>query len=252
MYHDFLPENNLEKVYFRDIAKRLPHLNIVSKNFDDPMPESCRDIQDKILLINADESYRIPKEVNDPSVRLIFKQYCHENQHSKVRPLPLGSSLELENAPYINIRDRKYDVSFVGNFFINRFHIHDAIFRILSDLSLKCFFGLYQGFNRGLPKDCYKELMAETKIAICPEGTNGPETFRFFEAMQNSCIVIAPKMIDNWIYRDSPHVLMGDIYAQVKSILKSDMDKMSNESLEYYKKNVSAESIVNYILGELS
>ena len=66
-YHDFLPDNNLEKKYFSEIANHIESdVTIVSKNFGDPMPDVPGD---KIIFMNADEQYRTPEEVNDPSVK---------------------------------------------------------------------------------------------------------------------------------------------------------------------------------------
>ena len=116
-YHDFLPDNNLEKKYFSEIANHIESdVTIVSKNFGDPMPDVPGD---KIIFMNADEQYRTPEEVNDPSVKLIFKQYCREGQHEKLRPLPLGPSKDFSYTPN-SFDNRIYDVTFIGQIAHNR------------------------------------------------------------------------------------------------------------------------------------
>jgi hypothetical protein len=93
MYYDFLPENNLEKKYFGEIVENInSDVTIISKNFGD---HRSGVEGEKIILMNADESYRIPFEVFDPSVKMIFKQYCYETQHEKLFPIPLGPSKDL-------------------------------------------------------------------------------------------------------------------------------------------------------------
>ena len=48
VYYDCLPDNNLEKKYFSEIAQNVTHnINIVAKNFDDDMPSISGD---KIIL----------------------------------------------------------------------------------------------------------------------------------------------------------------------------------------------------------
>lgn len=248
-YIDCLPENNLEKKYFSEIAQNVTHnINIVAKNFDDDMPSVSGD---KIILMNADESYRVPTEVDDPSVKMIFKQYCPQEYHEKLRPIPLGPSKDL--VPSITpINERKYDVSFVGQVAGNRYDIYQQIPYFLNDPSINCFFGFYSGFNRGMSTKCYSEILSNTKVAICPHGTSSPETFRFFEAMSLSCVVIAPAMPDNWIYAQSPHqIIEGHIYQNIKEVLEKDLSSMANSSLNYYNKFVSANTVAEYIMKEL-
>ena len=247
-YYDLLPDNNLEKKYFRAIADDLSNLTIVSKNFGDPLPDIDGE---KIILMNADEAYRIPDEVNDPSVKMIFKQYCRERQHQKLRPIPLGPSGKLltETKP---IEDRKYDVTFVGQIAPNRANLYNSIPNFLSDDSINCFFGFYKGFNRGISATCYSEILSETKIAVCPHGTSSPETFRFFESMALLCVVIAPPMPDNWIYRSSPHIEMSDdIYRDVKNVLNQDIESLSRFSENYYSLFVEPDMVASNILREL-
>ena len=155
-YHDFLPDNNLEKKYFSEIANHIESdVTIVSKNFGDPMPDVPGD---KIIFMNADEQYRTPEDVNDPSVKLVFKQYCKEGQHEKLRPLPLGPSKDFSYTPN-SFDNRIYDVTFIGQIAHNRAGFFSEICNFLYDHTVNSFFGLYQGFNKGLDMESYSKVL---------------------------------------------------------------------------------------------
>ena len=245
-YHDFLPDNNLEKKYFQEVVDNLDlDITVVAKNFGDKLPPIDGD---KIILMNADESYRLPSELSDPSVKFIFKQYCNNNQWEQLKPIPLGPSKDL-TINYTPINEREYDVTFVGQMASNRATILRNVTSMTCDPNLKSFFGFYQGFNRGVSSECYSQILQQTKVAICPHGACSPETFRFFEAMKNVCVVIAPKMPDNWVYEKTPHhIFEENLHEKVRNILRLDIENESQKSLEYHK-SVSPKSVADYMKG---
>ena len=272
-YIDCLPENNLEKKYFKEIADEIrvalswqkrtgnSDITIVAKNFGDPMPDVPGE---KVVFMNADEQYRIPDEVNDPDIKMIFKQYCREGQHEKLRPLPLGPAKDFVYTPNA-FEDRIYDVTLIGQIAQNRAKFYGEIYNFLQDDSISSFFGLYQGFNKGLDMESYSKVLSNTKIAICPHGSASPETFRFFEAMSANCVVICAHQPDNWIYRNAPYnvvantnmivngVTVGSTYHIVKTLL-SDPKKLkllSDQSKQYYYGRVCAPPVAQYILSEI-
>lgn len=247
-YIDLTPDNNFEKKFFSEIAEHLKDIpyTIVSKNFGDQMPSVDGD---KIILMNADEQYRIPDEVNDPSVKFIFKQYCQEGSHFKLRPIPLGPSKDIVITKKIPLNKRKFDVSFLGQMAYNRKIVWDNVGKFLSNPNISSFFGLYQGFNKGISPEAYSDIMKQTKIAICPHGTASPETFRFFEAMNFGCVVIAPEQPNNWIYKDSPHYkLENNLYSQVINILKNPPD---NKMFYDYSEKIGSENTAKYIKEQI-
>ena len=251
MYIDLTPDNNLEKRFFSEIASCLNiDITVVAKNFGDVLPDTE---EEKIILMNADESYRIPEEINDPSVKLIFKQYCYEGQHPKLRPLPLGPSKDFVVTEK-NILERNFDVSFVGQVANNRFALYKEIPQFLMDDSINSFFGLYQGFNRGLDCESYSKILCDTKIAICPHGTSSPESFRFFEACAASCVILTVSQPDNWVYKNAPYIPLQNVYPTVKTIL-TNPDKLrtiSEATKRYHRENISPKAVSQYIEGEIN
>lgn len=250
IYVDLTPDNNLEKRFFSEIASYLNvDITVVAKNFGDALPDTE---EEKIILMNADESYRIPEEINDPSVKLIFKQYCHDGQHPKLRPLPLGPSKDFVVTEK-NILERNFDVSFVGQLANNRFALYKEIPQFLMDDSINSFFGFYQGFNRGLDCESYSKILCDTKIAICPHGTASPESFRFFEACAASCVILTVSQPDNWVYKNAPYIPLQNIYQTVKTILtNSDKLRAISEATRRYYKDISPKAVSQYIEGEIN
>ena len=249
-YYDYLPDNNLETQYFNEIIEHLDiDIAVVAKNFGDTVPKVDRE---KIILMNADESYRIPEEINDPSVKLIFKQYCYEGQHPKLRPLPLGPSTDFVVTKK-NILERNFDVSFVGQIAQNRFDLYKEIPQFLMDDSINSFFGFYQGFNRGLDCESYSKILCDTKIAICPHGTASPESFRFFEACAASCVILTVSQPDNWVYKNAPYIPLQNVYQIVKTILTNpDKLRTISEATRRYYRDISPKAVSQYIEGEIN
>jgi len=82
-----------------------------------------------------------------------------------------------------------------------------------------------------------------------PHGTASPETFRFFEAMNFGCVVIAPEQPNNWIYKDSPHYkLENNLYSQVINILKNPPD---NKMFYDYSEKIGSENTAKYIKEQI-
>ncbi len=57
--------------------------------------------------------------------------------------------------------------------------------------------------------DRYTEIMADTKIALAPRGSS-VETYRFFEAMRQGCVVICDRLPPHWFYVGCPAIQIED------------------------------------------
>jgi len=57
--------------------------------------------------------------------------------------------------------------------------------------------------------DRYTEIMADTKIALSPRGSS-VETYRFFEAMRQGCVVICDRLPPHWFYAGCPAIEIDD------------------------------------------
>ena len=56
------------------------------------------------------------------------------------------------------------------------------------------------GFTQGLPRREYYEIMARSKLVLCPSGPCTPDSFRFAEALEAGCIPIVDDHIQHAWY----------------------------------------------------
>lgn len=54
-----------------------------------------------------------------------------------------------------------------------------------------------EGFTQGEPRERYYEIMARSKIVLCPSGPCTPDSFRFAEALEAGCVPIVDNLTPN-------------------------------------------------------
>jgi hypothetical protein len=261
---DRLPDNNLEKKYFNDIAlvikDRLLDLNmnsvypeiseIVLKNFGEDIDYK----ENSLVLMNADEQYRIPSEYYNPNVKFIFKQYSYHNCN-KMLGIPLGCPSDFGVKRRKEFQSRKIDFSFVGQIG-NRDDVYQLVKKI-SNFKANSFIGFTKGFNSGLNKDIYYEILHDSKIVICPRGASSFESFRLYEAAYSGAIVLCAPQPKNWIYLNNPFTEykdLDDLILKLSFILeKNEYEKaiLANKCLSFYEENWKANMVSQKILNFL-
>jgi hypothetical protein len=91
--------------------------------------------------------------------------------------------------------------------------------------------------------DRYTEIMADTRIALAPRGSS-VETYRFFEAMRQGCVVICDRLPPHWFYAGCPAVQIddwGNLEAEVKA-LSADPERLKDlhrRSLAWWDEKLS-------------
>ena len=148
-------------------------------------------------------------------------------------PLPLGTfkdpSPDLEIKP---LPEREYDFCFMGQ--IPHTGTRDAFKRGLDRVidiagdKYKYFVEITKGFNKGLDRDEYFDVLNNSKLCLCPQGAHSPETFRFFEALAVGAIPVVEKLPRLWYYEQSPFMKTTSWY---------DIDKTLAESLNFLQTN---------------
>lgn len=272
---DKLPDNNLEKNFFWETAFKLRDLEEAAtssiafqkfpksnpKKFDNILFMNYGDKHDipprTIVFMNADELYRIPDEVDNPNVIKIFKQYCPEGNgiSDKLSHMPLGVPTGFKSVAK-PIAEREIDISFVGQFAPNRLHLLNVMSGFCGT-GVESFFGFTSGFNRGLSRASYSDILTNTKIALCPTGTSSTETFRLYEAASSGCLVITCEQPKNWIYEASPfftYKTLDEVHKMVENILnlpENSQQNMSERVLEYYNNIWSPERVAEILYEEL-
>ena len=99
--------------------------------------------------------------------------------------------------------------------------------------------------------DRYSEIMADTKICAAPRGSS-VETYRFFEAMRQGCIVICNRLPPHWFYVGCPAIQIDDwrnLEAEVNA-LSADPRRLSDlhrETLAWWRTKLSEPAVASVI-----
>ena len=153
----------------------------------------------------------------------------------RILDVPLGTHL-YRPAPPTPFDERPVDVAFAGSLANSE---HEAMRRLPSQKARarRELFAALDDVRRQLPQlevrvnqlksfhwahdhvDSYAELMAATKVALCPRGSVW-ETYRWWEAMASGCVVVAERQRDAEYYRNSPAVVV-DGWKRLPAVLES-------------------------------
>jgi hypothetical protein len=99
--------------------------------------------------------------------------------------------------------------------------------------------------------DRYTEIMADTKIALAPRGSS-VETYRFFEAMRQGCVVICDRLPPHWFYVGCPAIQIDDwsnLETEVKA-LSADPERLADlhrRSLAWWDEKLSERAVAQVI-----
>lgn len=242
--------------------KMMRHFSFVIKNWNKPLPKTKFPI---IVFDTSDEQHQLPEYAHDDNILHVFKQYHPMQQpydprsvvyHRKVSGIPLCSLKGVVDLD-IPMSNRVYDWCWMGQFDpYRRADFKIAVDRLCENkhLNFKC--SWYRGWNNGVSKQEYSEVLCNTKIALCPCGSASLETFRFFEAMMCGCVVIGVDLPRTAFYNNADYIQIYN-WNTVESLIHktlSDPKKMENYSLEakkWYRKYCSPEGIADYVLARL-
>ena len=217
---DLNKEFHLGNSFTLETAERLGFLLsenyrvIVKYDLDDCMP-SYGDDKLNVLISTSRETHDVPNEFFREDVFIIFQHYFMLDQwgypmhNPLVYPMPLGPFADITNKLILPLPERKYDFSFVGQ--IPDTGTRDCFKRNLDKVinetgdKFKFFVKYTDGFSQGLSRDEYLDVLGQSKVALCPQGANSDETFRFFESVIMGSIPIVEHLPRLWYYESSPH-----------------------------------------------
>lgn len=142
-----------------------------------------------LFIITGDEEATFPwREIKHPIMR-VWVQLPRMNEHN-------DTSMKLPNGPRpgsreqlrkIGPQEKKYDWSFIGQ--VNhprREQCVEAAKELPNGIVVPT-----AGFgDEKLNQAAYMEVMAQTKIVLCPSGIECPDTFRLYEALEAGCLPV--------------------------------------------------------------
>ncbi len=186
-----------------------------------------------------------------------------------VLPLGYARQTDLPGKPF---KSRNYLVGFLGSIenreypkfspkrlvttpkVIARSRMANSLQKLAAWAPESVFYGTTASFTESTMTsagDRYTEIMADTKIALAPRGSS-VETYRFFEAMRQGCVVICDRLPPHWFYVGCPAIQIedwGDLGAEVKA-LSDDPERLKDlhrRSLAWWDEKLSECAVAEVI-----
>jgi hypothetical protein len=186
-----------------------------------------------------------------------------------VLPLGYARQTDLPGKPF---ESRRYLVGFLGSIenrdypkssvkrlvttpkVIARLRMAHSLEKLAASAPESVFYGRTASFTESTMTgagDRYTEIMADTKIALSPRGSS-VETYRFFEAMRQGCVVICDRLPPHWFYEGCPAIQIDDwanLEAEVRA-LSADPERLTDlhrRSLAWWDEKLSERAIARVI-----
>lgn len=212
---DLNNEFHLGNKFTLDVAIKFSEMlddnyRVIVKYGNQKLPK-YKDNKLNILISTSRENHQLPVGFFRDDVFLIFQHYhplgrWGEVVHNPLTfPMPLGPfNDEYHDIEIKPVSQRKYDFTFVGQ--IPHTGTRDGFKRCLDKMleetgdKFKYNVMYTDGFCKGLKSRDYMELLADSKLSLCPTGACSPETFRFFESTMMGAIPVIDRLPQFWYY----------------------------------------------------
>lgn len=186
-----------------------------NQDYIDNLNADIRHLKWVIVILTANEfGSDAYKEIKHPNKKIYLTTPKQDDVADRFLPLGYPSIIKKP------IVEKKYDWCFMG--------------QVTNDTRRECVKELKklpngylletEGFSQGLPYDEYIEVMAQSKVVICPSGPATPDTYRVYEALQLGCIPI----VDNgWYWHkifDAPPITVVDNWEELPSLVQTEFD----------------------------
>ena len=236
----------------------------------------------KIFIYISDESGNTPYYLS-PYYNCIFKIHLQLDKFlvKNIFNFPLGCEKHIPRREYKDINERKYSIFFSGNLNRGRLPLYfyltfgktpiaiirkgfkifmriDFIKKILTLLKFdskfpNAFIRFTNGFKQGLSAEKYGEIIADSKIVLCPKGFNLPECFRHYEAMRAGCVIISEKLPPTYFYKDSPIIQISDWKEGLKiagELINNNekLEKLSKLTISWWENKCSEDATAQYVI----
>ena len=156
-----------------------------------------------LFIVTGDEEALFPwRKITHPRMR-VWIMLPRMNQHDDVSfRLPQGYRQQTaELIKEIGYKEKTIDWMFAGQITHERREQCAAELRYLID-SGKYPNGILSGTKifgqEKIPYKEYLEMMAQTKIVLCPSGPETPDSFRLYEALEAGCVPVVDQFSTNF------------------------------------------------------
>lgn len=236
-----------------------------------------------IAIVLSDERGVLPVSSSEKFL-MIFKCYISSDLPDlKIYSFPLGYDKDVPEIKGPDISQRKYGIFFSGNLNKSRISIYCQIHPVLKHLPKRIAQNLARGshklglpwmrysfltpdesmyilfsdkFKGGLSPLIYAEMLANSKIVLCPRGFVSSETFRLTEALRAGCVVISEGLPSTCAYENSPIISVRDwadgleVAHELLAAPKK-LKAIQEQSILFYKNRLSELATAKYVYSKL-
>ena len=253
-------DNLCETDYFDAIAR---HLNETLFDFSIVFTADWETLPKtkfkKIVILGGDERFNagIQPYFQYSDVVAVFRIYNEDGWYGNkyVFPIPPGYNCRSEGQkmtrfyPEKKLSERKWDIFYSGQVLNNRKELVKQLIPLAKEFNV--YSQTNPSFRTGLPIDEYYQMLGDSKICVCPDGT-AVDTFRFVEACASGCIVITTPKSDLWYYEDAPIQVVEDwtelTYWLIEELFHGKpLSMIKSEVLGYYEYSLSPKAVATYI-----
>lgn len=249
------------------------YLFIIYRSLSDEPPKSRHFVHPKkVLIYESNERMMHDIDAIRSDYLHIFANY-HDDSDG-VTSLPLGYYTWPKNLCRVPMRDRLYEMSFVGCLNRNRAELASTLsgiprtllwlaFRtwkrptlaflntLLAVRHPRSYFKFTDDFSKGLDADQYHYILRNTKVSLCPRGWVNSETFRMYESMRWGAVPVCDEL-PNRSYYEGIEEFKGDWKEKIswaKALSRSGeaLDLYSDRCIAHYDRNMSAFAVANTI-----
>lgn len=243
--------------------------------------------QRKVLIFLSDEADSVTPTALSQYYIAIFKPSMRAEKVGKnIHTMSLGLANGVPAILGKAMSERHVDVLFTGNLNRNRYPLYFAFHPILQKmpkLANSNFFHLLarsplgrfltrdfstkthgvrlinftSGFGKGLSREAYGKILADSRVVLAPRGFVSAETFRHLEALRAGAVVVSDRLPDTFLYRNSPIICVDDWsdgLRAVDSLLQDPhrLECLHAAGLQWYDEKLSPRATARWIIEKVS
>lgn len=208
-----------------------------------------------VVFFLSNEDGRLPDYAE--KVKAVFTPYPPTLPTSNSYIIPLGpgimTGMEPPRLPHV----RKYDLFFSGRKLQRRQAAFNALDALAQDTRFRVKIRKNSAFGKGFGPKEYLNLLADSKMALAPEGNFSNVTFRHFEALLKGCVVISGPLPDIGPYASFPAFQVEEwhtIPALFERLLKQpeELENALSQGLQYYQQVIAPSAVANFVSKALA
>lgn len=243
--------------------------------------------QRKVLIFLSDEADSVTPTALSQYYIAIFKPSMRaEKVGENIHTMSLGLANGVPAISGTPMPERQVDVLFTGNLNRNRYPLyfafhpilrkmpklaHNKLFHLIArsplgrllkrDFSVKThgvrLINFTSGFGKGLSRDAYGKMLAESRVVLAPRGFVSAETFRHLEALRAGAVVVSDRLPDTFLYRNSPIICVDNWSDGLRVVdnLLQDPDRLEclhTAGLRWYDEKLSPHATARWIIEKVS